>query len=107
MKALRIFSENGKVVSKVVSMDENELTPGEITIRVKYSVINYKDALAGTGKGRILKSFPLNGGIDAAGVVEKSSSSQFQIGQEVLVNGCGIGESFDGGYAEKIRVPAD
>lgn len=107
IKALRIFSEKSQVVSKVVSMNEKELSPGEVLIRVKYSGVNYKDALAGTGRGKILKHFPLNGGIDAAGLVEESLDDRFQPGQEVLVNGCGIGETVDGGFAEKIRVAAD
>ncbi len=104
IKALRIFSERNTVAARIVSMEEKDLSPGEVLIRVRYSGVNYKDALAGTGKGKILKHFPLNGGIDAAGVVEESADSRFQPGQEVLVNGCGIGETTDGGYAEKIRV---
>jgi len=107
IKAFRIFSEEGKVKGRVVSMDENELSPGNVVIRVRYSGVNFKDALAGAGAGLILKKFPLNGGIDAAGVVETSSDSRFKPGQEVLVNGTGIGENFDGGYAEKLRVSAD
>lgn len=107
IKALRIFSEKGGVVSRVVEMNEHDLTPGELMVRVHYSGVNYKDALAGAGKGKILKHFPLNGGIDAAGVVESSSDSRFRVGQEVLVNGMGIGETFDGGFAEKIRLSAN
>lgn len=107
IKAFRIFSEEGKVKGRVVSMDENDLTPGNVVIRVRYSGVNFKDALAGAGAGPILKKFPLNGGIDAAGVVESSTDGRFVPGQEVLVNGTGIGESFDGGYAEKLRVSAD
>lgn len=107
IKAFRIFSENGKVKGRIVSMEENELSAGEVVIRVRYSGVNFKDALAGSGEGPILKRFPLNGGIDAAGVVESSTDSRFQAGQEVLVNGCGLGENFDGGYAEKLRVSAD
>lgn len=107
IRAFRIFNENNQTKGKLVSMDENDLSKGEVVIKVRYSGVNYKDALAGSGKGRILKSFPLNGGIDAAGTVESSEDSRFQVGQEVLVNGCGIGESIDGGYCEKLRVPAD
>lgn len=107
IKAFRIFSENDKIKAKVVSMDEKDLSPGEVVIRVRYSGVNYKDALAGTGKGRILKRFPLNGGIDAAGIVEESQDKRFQTGQEVLVNGCGLGENFDGGFAEKLQVAAE
>jgi acrylyl-CoA reductase (NADPH) len=78
-----------------------------VDIEVQYSGVNYKDALAATGAGRILKKFPLNGGIDAAGVVQASRDSRFKPGQRVLVNGCGIGESFDGGYSEILRVAGD
>lgn len=107
IKAFRIFSEDGKVKGRIVSMDENELSPGNAVIRVRYSSVNFKDALAGAGASPILKRFPLNGGIDAAGVIESSSDPRFQPGQEVLVNGTGIGENVDGGYAEKLRVSAD
>jgi acrylyl-CoA reductase (NADPH) len=103
IKAFRIFAQNE---ARLVSMDENELSPGNVTIRVRYSGVNFKDALAGTGKGKILKKFPLNGGIDAAGIVEASEDSNFKVGQEVLVNGTGIGEQMDGGYCEKLRVDA-
>src|SRR3954447_15640586 len=98
IRAFRIFQENNQINGRIVSMEEKDLSPGEVVIKVRYSGVNYKDALAGSGKGRILKFFPLNGGIDAAGVVESSGDSRFQPGEEVLVNGCGIGESVDGGY---------
>jgi NADPH2:quinone reductase len=107
IRAFRVFNENNQIKGRLVSMDEKELTPGNVVIRVRYSGVNYKDALAGSGKGRILKSFPLNAGIDAAGTVESSEDPRFQVGQEVLVNGAGIGESTDGGYCEKLRVPGD
>jgi len=74
---------------------------------VHYSGVNYKDALAATGKGKILKKFPLNAGIDLSGVVESSSDDRFSPGDQVLVNGCGLGENHDGGLAEYARVPAD
>lgn len=105
--ALRIHNSGDTPFAKLQQMTVEELSPGEVTIEVHYSGINYKDALAGSGKGKILKTFPLNGGIDAAGVVIDSKDSRFSRGQEVLVNGCGIGESFDGGYAEVLRVKAD
>jgi putative YhdH/YhfP family quinone oxidoreductase len=106
--ALRIHAdEGGEPFSKLEQIRLENLTPGEVVIEVHYSGVNYKDALAGTGKGRILKRFPLNGGIDASGVVIESTDPRFRKGQEVLVNGCGIGENFDGGYAEVLRVQAD
>jgi acrylyl-CoA reductase (NADPH) len=83
------------------------LSPGEVVIRVHYSSVNYKDALAATGRGRILRRFPLVGGIDLAGVVTESVDDRFQAGDEVLVTGCGLGEAHDGGFSELARVPAD
>jgi NADPH2:quinone reductase len=73
-------------------------------VRVTHSTINYKDALAATGKGRILRRYPLNGGIDLAGVVVSSEDNAFQPGTGVLVNGCGLSETIDGGYAEYARI---
>jgi NADPH2:quinone reductase len=84
-----------------------DLSPGDVTIRVHWSGINYKDALAGTGKGRILRRFPLVGGVDLAGVVTASSNATIAVGDEVLVTGCGLSETRDGGYAEFARVPAE
>src|SRR5512147_534703 len=84
-----------------------QLSPGEVTIRVHWSGINYKDALAGTGKGRILRRFPLVGGVDLAGVVAASTDPAWREGDKVLVTGCSLSETRDGGYAEYARVPAD
>jgi putative YhdH/YhfP family quinone oxidoreductase len=88
-------------------MAPGELSPGEVTLRVEWSGINYKDALAVTGRGRILRRFPLNAGIDAAGVVLESSDARFKAGDRALANGMGLGESHDGGFAQRLRVPAD
>jgi NADPH2:quinone reductase len=101
--AFRIH-ENGAAVEQV-SLDQ--LSPGEVTIRVHWSGINYKDALAGTGKGRILRRFPLVGGVDLAGRVVASADAAFAPGDPVLVTGCGLSETRDGGYAEYARVPAE
>jgi acrylyl-CoA reductase (NADPH) len=89
------------------SLALEQLAPGDVTIRVHWSGINYKDALAGTGKGRILRRFPLVGGVDLAGVVADSSHAGFAVGEPVLVTGCGLSETRDGGYAEYARVPAE
>jgi NADPH2:quinone reductase len=78
-----------------------------VTIRVHWSGINYKDALAGTGKGRILRRFPLVGGVDLAGVVVESTDPATRVGDQVLVTGGGLSETRDGGYAEYARVPAE
>jgi NADPH2:quinone reductase len=80
---------------------------GEVLIRVHWSGINYKDALAVTGKGRIVRRFPLTGGVDLSGLVEASGTPSFSAGDAVLVTGCGLSEVRDGGYAEYARVPAE
>ncbi len=108
--ACRIYksgSENNKVSHRLEQMSLDDLRDGEVVVRVHYSGVNYKDALAATGKGAILKRFPLNGGIDFSGVVESSSDDRFEAGQPILVNGCGLGEVHDGGLSEYARVPAD
>jgi len=106
-RAYRIDQQDGNIVAAFTSMNVNELTDGDVVIKVSHSTINYKDALAATGAGRILRTFPLNGGIDLAGTVVTSSSKEFSEGDAVLVNGCGLSETLDGGYAEYARVPAD
>jgi acrylyl-CoA reductase (NADPH) len=102
-----VYEEQGRVRPRLVDMSLDDLSPGEVVLRVVWSGVNYKDALAVTGRGKILKRFPLNAGIDAAGVVESSSDARFRPGEPVLVNGMGLGESHDGGFAELVRVPAD
>jgi NADPH2:quinone reductase len=106
-RAYRIDQEDGKVVADFTSLSLADLTEGEVVIKVDYSTINYKDALAATGAGRILRTFPLVGGIDLAGTVVSSDDEQFSAGDAVLVNGCGLSETKDGGYAEYARVSAD
>ncbi len=80
-----------------------DLEAGEILLRSEYSSLNYKDALGVTGKGAIFKSFPLVGGIDVAGQVVQSRSNRFQEGDRVLITGCGLGETHNGGYAEFVK----
>ena len=106
-RAFRIHNDSGTVTAGIEDMTLDQLSPGDVTIRVHYSSVNYKDALAATGQGNILRSFPLNGGVDAAGVVVNSENELFSAGDEVLVTGCGLGESHDGGFSEMLRVPAD
>ena len=106
-KAFRIHQEDGRIAARFVAMAVAELTPGSVVIRTEYSSINYKDALAATGKGRILRRFPLNGGIDCAGVVESSSDKRIRKGMKVVVTGSGLGEDTDGGFAERVRVGGD
>ncbi|ALG66796.1 YhdH/YhfP family quinone oxidoreductase [Beggiatoa leptomitoformis] len=106
-KAFRIFNENNVISARFTTLDIDDTSAGEVIIKSAYSDINYKDALAATGKGKILKSFPLNGGIDVAGTVVQSTNTALQVGDAVLVTGCGLGENRDGGYAEYVRVPAE
>ena len=84
-----------------------ELSLGEVTIQAEFSGINYKDALALTGKGKILRRLPLIPGIDVAGIVTESRSTRFKEGDPVLINGANLGEHYCGGYSECLRVPAD
>lgn len=102
MKALRIFQPREE--ARLVDLSSAELTPGEVHVQTHYSSLNYKDALALTGSGQILKKFPLNPGIDVSGVVLSSSDPHFKKGDSVLVTGCGIGEETDGGLAQEIKV---
>jgi NADPH2:quinone reductase len=106
-KAFRIVNEEGNVHGSVVTATLDELTPGEVVIAASYSSVNYKDALAATGTGKILRRFPLIGGIDVAGVVESSSDSRFREGDQVVVTGYDLGVAHDGGYAGYVRVPGD
>jgi acrylyl-CoA reductase (NADPH) len=92
--------------ARLEQLSLDQLSAGEVVIRVHWSGINYKDALAGTGKGRILRRFPLVGGVDLAGIVVSSTDTAFATGEPVLVTGCGLSETRDGGYADYARVPA-
>lgn len=106
-RAYRIDQQDKKIVADFCTMTIDELTVGDVVIKVSHSTINYKDALAATGAGRILRTFPLNGGIDLAGTVASSDDDRFKEGDAVLVNGCGLSETVDGGYAEYARVAGD
>lgn len=107
IRAYRIFNEGGTVAGRFVQMSPDDLDPGDVTIRVACSSVNYKDALAATGAGKIIRRFPCIGGVDAAGVVESSLGERFKPGDEVIVTGYEMGVAHDGGYAEYVRVPAD
>lgn len=106
-KAFRIRSEGEGVVAGFEQLQLADLSPGNVVVRVLFSTINYKDALAATGAGKVLRRFPLVGGIDFAGVVESSNDPRFSMGDRVLVTGNGLSETHDGGYAEYARVPGD
>lgn len=106
-RAYRIYDNDGEIQAGFEDLTVDDLHDGEVVIRAEYSSVNFKDALAATGKGKILRTSPCIGGIDVAGTVESSSDERFAEGQKVLVTGCGLGEAHDGGYSEKVRVPAD
>lgn len=107
-RAFRIHGDDGQggYRSGLETIALDDLNPGEVVIRTAYSSVNYKDALAGTGKGKILRAFPLVGGIDVAGHVVASTDPAFKEGDAVLVTGSGLSETRDGGYAEYARLDA-
>jgi NADPH2:quinone reductase len=106
-KALKVFNDDGKIVGRVVQQSLDELSEGAVLIKAAFSSVNYKDALAATGAGKIMRRFPLIGGIDVAGTVETSEDARFRAGDPVLVTGYDLGVAHDGGYAAYVRVPAD
>jgi acrylyl-CoA reductase (NADPH) len=106
-RAFRIHQDGKAVAARLETIALSDLGPGEVVVKVAYSTINYKDALAATGAGKILRKYPLVGGIDLAGEVVSSEHPEFKPGQKVLVNGCGLSETHDGGYAEYARVQGD
>lgn len=103
-RAYRIDEVDGKVSAGFCELGLDDLTAGNVVIKVSHSTINYKDALAATGAGKILRRYPLNGGIDLAGTVVSSDDADIEPGTAVLVNGCGLSETVDGGYSEYARV---
>lgn len=107
-KAFRIYNENNKIAGRVVETTLDQLTPGEVVFKCAYSSVNYKDALAATGAGgKIIRNYPLTGGIDAAGTVVSSSDARFKAGDKIICTSYDMGVAHDGGYAEYARVPAD
>jgi len=105
--AFRIHEQDRKIAARFERLTLEDLAPGEVVVKVSYSGINYKDALAATGAGRILRRYPLVGGIDLAGRVVSSTDGRFRAGDAVLVTGCDLSETRDGGYAELARLKAD
>jgi NADPH2:quinone reductase len=105
--AYRIHELDGRIVARFDQLTLDDLGHGDVVVRVEYSTINYKDALAATGAGRILRKYPLVGGIDLAGTVVGSRDPRYTSGQHVLVTGCGLSETHDGGYAEYARLNGD
>jgi len=106
-QVFRVYQEDGKLAGKLELSDINDLSPGEVVFKVAYSSVNYKDALAATGDGAIIRRFPLVAGIDAAGYVVSSKNTNIKEGDAVVVTGYDFGTNHDGGYAEYARVPAE
>jgi NADPH2:quinone reductase len=107
-KAFRIHNENDRIAGRVEDIALDDLKPGQVVFRTAYSSVNYKDALAGTGAGgKIIRTYPLVGGIDAAGAVVSSTDARYKPGDEVICTSYDMGVAHDGGYAQYCRVPAD
>ncbi len=106
-KAIRIDKSEAGYQAAFVDFDDADLMDGDVTVRVTHSTVNYKDGLAVTGKSPVVRRFPMIPGIDFAGIVEESSNPAWKPGDEVILNGWGVGETHLGGYAQKARVKGD
>jgi acrylyl-CoA reductase (NADPH) len=107
IRALVLREEGGKVVPRLEEIDEEQLPAGDVTVRVEYSTLNYKDGMILEGQGRLVRQYPHVPGIDFAGTVERSGAAEFKPGDPVILTGWRVGEVHWGGYAEKARVKAD
>jgi acrylyl-CoA reductase (NADPH) len=105
-KGLLLEESGGKVSSRITTLEESALPPGEVTVEIAYSTLNYKDGLVLNGLGRLVRTYPHVPGIDFAGTVAESSSPDFKKGDQVVLTGWGVGEQRWGGYAQKARVKA-
>ena len=103
-KALVLYQENGATVARIEQLSSDQLPDGDVLVAVEYSSLNYKDALAITGRGKIIREFPFVPGIDLAGSVIKSTHTDFRAGDGVLLTGWGVGERHWGGLAQQARV---
>ena len=106
-KAVRIDKAEKGTTAALVQFDEGELMEGDVTVRVEWSTLNYKDGLALAGKSPVVRRFPMIAGIDFAGTVESSTNPNWKPGDKVIGNGWGMGETHLGAYAEKVRVKGD
>ncbi len=106
-RVYRIYKEDSAISGRIERSTLDELSPGEVVIKTAYSSVNYKDALAATGAGKIISKFPLIGGVDVSGTVESSEDDRFKAGDQVLATGYDLGVAHDGGYAEYVRLPAE
>lgn len=107
IKGILIEKDDAGYRSSLTELHEEQLPVGDVTVRINYSTLNYKDALAITGKGPVVRRFPMVPGIDLAGTVEHSSHPDYQTGDSVILNGWGVGESQWGGLAQKARLNGD
>ena len=107
MQALILEQQDGKTIAAVKAVDDSLLPQGNVTVDIQWSSLNYKDALAITGKGKIIRNFPMVPGIDFAGTVHTSDDARFTPGQQVLLTGWGVGENHWGGLSERARVNGD
>lgn len=107
MQALILEQQDGKTISSVQTVEDSRLPEGDVTIDIDWSSLNYKDALAITGKGKIIRNFPMVPGIDFSGHVRASEDPRFHAGQQVLLTGWGVGENHWGGLAGQARVKGD
>lgn len=105
--ALVLTQEDSRINARVAQISETDLPEGEVLVDVAYSSLNYKDGLAVTGAGKIIRQFPMVPGIDFAGVVNQSNDPRYQAGDQVILTGWGVGENHWGGMAQKARVKAD
>jgi len=106
-RAFRVHQEEGQIVARLETIHLEDFDEGNVVVRACWSDINYKDALAATGKGKIMRRMPMVGGIDVAGYVQSSEDPRYQVGDAVVVTGFGLSEEHDGGYSEQVRVPGD
>ena len=103
-RAIRLFKTDAGQETRFVELTDDDLMDGDVTVRVAYSTLNYKDGLALTGRAPVVRVWPLTPGIDFAGLVESSSTPGLREGEAVVANGWGLGETHHGGYAQKARV---
>lgn len=107
MQALILEQQDGKTLAAVQDIADSQLPQGNVTVDIAWSSLNYKDALAITGKGKIIRNFPMVPGIDFAGTVHASEDPRFHVGQQVLLTGWGVGENHWGGLSQRARVNGD
>lgn len=106
-KALLATKTGNAVSTDIVDFDETSLMPGDVTVAIEYSTVNYKDAMAISGRAPVIRQFPLIPGIDFSGIVEASTHAGFAVGDRVVANGWGLSQTHHGGFSQKARVPGD